>query len=81
MTETLAHGYSSDSTQRKLANEYKHGRFRCFSKNFAYLVLGTKVASALEKLNRDKPKMMEESGVSGISFPYNEDIAYYFLVI
>ena len=26
MTETLANGYSSDSTQRDLSNEYQHGR-------------------------------------------------------
>ena len=26
MTETLAHGYSSESAQRKLSNEYQHGR-------------------------------------------------------
>ena len=27
MTETLAHGYSFDSTQRELSNEYEHDRF------------------------------------------------------
>ena len=26
MTETLANGYSSDSTQRELSNEYQHDR-------------------------------------------------------
>ena len=26
MTETLAHGYSSESTQRELSNEYEHDR-------------------------------------------------------
>ena len=26
MTETLAHGYSSESTQRELSNEYQHDR-------------------------------------------------------
>ena len=26
MTETLTHGYSSESTQRELSNEYKHER-------------------------------------------------------
>ena len=26
MTETLAHGYSSESTQSELSNEYKHDR-------------------------------------------------------
>ena len=28
MTETLAHGYSSESTQRELSNEYQHDRVR-----------------------------------------------------
>ena len=27
MTETLAHGYSSESTQWELSNEYQHDRF------------------------------------------------------
>ena len=26
MTKTLAHGYSSESTQQELFNEYQHGR-------------------------------------------------------
>ena len=26
MTETMAHGYSSESTQRELSNEYEHDR-------------------------------------------------------
>ena len=26
MIETLAHGYSSEGTQKELSNEYKHGR-------------------------------------------------------
>ena len=31
MTETLAHGYSSESTQQELSNEYQHDRV--FSKS------------------------------------------------
>ena len=50
MTETLAHGYSSESTQRELSNEYQHGRVWMFFKNLCILVLWTKVASALEGL-------------------------------
>ena len=30
MTETLAHGYSFDSTQRELSNEYQHDRVKMF---------------------------------------------------
>ena len=33
MTETLAHGYSSESTQRKLFNEYQHDRVYMVFKN------------------------------------------------
>ena len=28
MTETLANGYSSESTQQELSNEYKHDRVK-----------------------------------------------------
>ena len=50
MTETLAYGYSSKSTQRELTNEYQHDRVGMVFKNLCVLVLWTKVASALEGL-------------------------------
>ena len=50
MTETLANGYTSESTQRELSNEYQHDRDSMFFKTFCVLVLWTKVASALEGL-------------------------------
>ena len=51
MTETLAHGYSSEKTQRELSNEYQHDdTVKMFFKNLRVLVLLTKVASALEGL-------------------------------
>ena len=37
MTETLAHGYSSEITQRELSNEYQHGRVKMVSKMFLRL--------------------------------------------
>ena len=43
-------GYSSDSAQQELSNEYQHDRVRWFSKIFAILVLWAKIASALEGL-------------------------------
>ena len=52
MTETLANGYSSESTQRELSNEYQHDRVWVFFKNLGVIVLWTKVASALEGLRR-----------------------------
>ena len=50
MTETLANGYSSESTLRELSNEYQHDRVQTGFKNLCVLVLWTKVASALEGL-------------------------------
>ena len=51
MTETLANGYSSDSTQRDLSNEYQHDMVWMFFKNLCVLVLWMKVASAWEGLS------------------------------
>ena len=51
MTKTLANGYSSESTQRELSNEYQHDRVSMVFKDFSVLVLWTNIASALEGLN------------------------------
>ena len=53
MTETLAYGYSSESSQRELSNEYQHDRVEMVFKHLCVLVLWTKVASALEGLRRE----------------------------
>ena len=50
MTETLEHGYSSESTRRELSDEYQDDRIQMFFKNLCILVLWTKAASALEGL-------------------------------
>ena len=50
MTETLAHGYSSESTQRDLSNEYQHDRVWMFFINLCAIVLWIKVALALDRL-------------------------------
>ena len=50
MTETLANGYSSESTQQGLSNEYQNDRVWMGFRNLCILVLCTKVASALEGL-------------------------------
>ena len=50
MNETLAHGYSSDSTQRELSNEYQQNRVWKVFKNICILVLWMKVGLALEGL-------------------------------
>ena len=51
--ETLANGYSSESTQRELFYEYQHDRVSMVFKNICILELWTKVASALEWLKAD----------------------------
>ena len=48
--ETLANGFSSESTQRELFNEYQHDRVLTFIKNRCIPVLFTKVDFALEVL-------------------------------
>ena len=49
MTETLTHGYSSESTQLMLSNEYQHGRVYTLKKR-CVLVHTTKEASVMEGL-------------------------------
>ena len=49
MTETLAYGYSSASTQRELSNEY-HNDVKMVFKNLCMHVLWMKLASALKGL-------------------------------
>ena len=51
MTETLAHGNSSESSQQELANGYQHDRVWMILKNLCIRVLFTKVASALVGLS------------------------------
>ena len=50
MTETVAHGYSSEITQRELSNEYQYDRDWMVFKNLCIFVLWRKVALALEGL-------------------------------
>ena len=50
MTETMEHGYSSESTRPELSNEYQHDRVQMIFTDLYILVLWTKVASALEGL-------------------------------
>ena len=50
MTETLANGYSSESTQGELSNEYQHDRVQMVVNIICVLVLGMEIALALEGL-------------------------------
>ena len=51
MTETLAHRYSSERTQREPSNEYQHDMVKMFFQTFLGACALKKVASALEVLN------------------------------
>ena len=48
MTENMAYGYSSESTQQALSNDSNMTRFRWFSNIFEFLCFWMKVALALE---------------------------------
>ena len=50
MTETLPNGYSYESTQRELLNEYPHDRVWIVFKDICAVVLWTKAAPASEGL-------------------------------
>ena len=50
MTETLAHGYSSERSHREFFNEYQHGGVCVVFKNLCIIMLWTEVALALEEL-------------------------------
>ena len=50
MTETLANGYSSDSAQQELSNEYQHDRIKMIFIIFCFFVDWLKVTSASEGL-------------------------------
>ena len=52
MTESLANGHSSESTQWELSNEYQHDRVWMVFTNLCICVLWTKVALALEGLSQ-----------------------------
>ena len=63
ITETLANGYSFDSTERELSNEYRQDRVSMVFINLSILVLWTKVASALEGLRWSGSNVVNYSGV------------------
>ena len=51
MTETMANGYSSESTQQELSNEYLYDRVKMISIGFCFFVPWMKVTTAAEGLN------------------------------
>ena len=72
MTETLANGYSSESTQRELSNEYQYDRVSTVFRKLCIFVLWMEVASASEGLRsakQTKPMVDRETEQSP---PYSE---------
>ena len=65
MTETLANGYSYESTQRELSNEYQHDRVSMVFKDICVLMLWTKVVSALEGLIPSGLIHQSQSSING----------------
>ena len=51
MTETVAIGYSFESSRQELSNDYQHDRVYIVFKIFVFLFFGQIVASALEGLS------------------------------
>ena len=51
ITETLAHGYSSESTQQEPSNEYQHDRVKLFL-NFLHPCVFDKSSLSIARVNR-----------------------------
>ena len=63
MIETLAHWYSSESTQRELSDEYQHDRVSMVFRNLCVLVLWMKAALALEGLSHEHVRKEQLQGL------------------
>ena len=57
MTETLANGYSSESTQRELSNEYQHDRFWMVFQKSLHLCALDESTLSIGRVNTDKPRV------------------------
>ena len=60
MTETLANGYSSESTQRELSNEYLHDRVKMFFQNSLHPL--DECSLSIGRVNPRTPGRLSESG-------------------
>ena len=70
MTETLTHGYSSESTQLELSNIYQHDRVSMVFRNLCVLVLWIEVASASEGLRLISPILMPRTVMMVYHMPH-----------
>ena len=75
MTETLANGYSDDSNQGELSNEYQHVRVLKTFKIFCVLVPLKKVASASKGLIQVNLDMTDPVG-PGKLVRYMQNLSY-----
>ena len=62
MTETLANGYSYESTRGELSKEYQHDRVSMVFKDICVPLLWRKVASALEQTDNKQLNGKEPTG-------------------
>ena len=62
MTETLAHGYSSDSSQQELSNEYQYDRVRTYFHNFLLLCALDKSKLSIRRVKLRTPGPEKEKG-------------------
>ena len=51
MTETLANGYSSESTQRELSNEYQHDRVSMVFRKSLHICAVDESSLSIERVN------------------------------
>ena len=59
MSETLAYGYLSESTQRNLSNEYQHDRvYMVFEKSLYPCALSVRRVKSILKVRLNKKKMV-----------------------
>ena len=56
----MAYGYSSESTQQELSNEYQHDRVRMFLKKKFVFVFQMKVDIAFEELKKSPSWCLHE---------------------
>ena len=79
MTGILAHGYSSESTQQELSNEYQHDRVWMFIKNLFFLVLWMKVALVFEGLTHSCLDTFKYQGLTDQILQFSVIYFYFFM--
>ena len=76
MTETLALGYSYESTQRELSNEYQHDRVMMIFITFFLFVHLTKVTPASEGLSFNQYLDFQVGPVEVGEFPTTRPVEF-----